>query len=138
MHGRIVAQGCWSFGGCAVLCEIRPCSETDLTTDFESVIPGSTPGGGTKERSEFCVGRGCFQRKTICDHKSGNGNRACYHGTRSGYGLVVERVLAKDEAGFRLPLSAPKGKFDGRRPKLHKNGPIEPFLCNFKVVLKWG
>ena len=25
----------------------------------------------------------------------------------SGYGLVVERVLAKDEAGFRLPLSAP-------------------------------
>ena len=26
----------------------------------------------------------------------------------SGYGLVVERVLAKDEIGVRFPVSAPK------------------------------
>lgn len=31
----------------------------------------------------------------------------CYSASRSGYGLVVKRVLAKDESGVRFSLSAP-------------------------------
>lgn len=34
-----------------------PRSEMDITTVFGTVVPGSNPGGGTKERSEFCVDR---------------------------------------------------------------------------------
>ena len=56
----------------------------DITTDFGSVILGSNPGRGTLEM------------------KMG-GVLLCPEG---GYGLVVERVLAKDEAGVRFSLSA--------------------------------
>lgn len=33
----------------------------------------------------------------------------------SGYGLVVKRVLAKDESGVRFSLSAPKDKRPRKR-----------------------
>ena len=33
----------------------------------------------------------------------------------SGYGLVVKRVLAKDESGVRFSLSAPKDKAPSQR-----------------------
>jgi hypothetical protein len=58
--------------------------EMDITSDFESDIPGSNPGRGT-------------------------GNQKVEYATisqRCGHGLVVERVLAKDETGFRLSLPA--------------------------------
>ncbi len=32
-----------------------------------------------------------------------------YAFSQSGYGLVVKRVLAKDESGVRFSLSAPRG-----------------------------
>jgi hypothetical protein len=59
----------------------------DITADFGSAIPGSSPGRGTR-----IVGR------------------LCYDAFRSGYGLVVKRVLAKDESGVRFSLSAQNKK----------------------------
>ena len=35
-----------------------------------------------------------------------NVEKECNLSTCCGHGLVVERVLAKDETGFRLPLAA--------------------------------
>lgn len=61
----------------------------DITTDFGSVILGSNPGRGT-----------------------GNKNGQHVIMLRGGYGLVVERVLAKDETGVRFSLSAQKSKVD--------------------------
>jgi hypothetical protein len=54
---------------------------------------------------------------------------------KRGYGLVVERVLAKDETGVRFSLSALKAVrttvFDAQQVSTYKNGSIEPFLYVF-------
>lgn len=71
----------------------RPGGEMDITADFGSAILGSSPGRGT---------------------------RAWYSAKTCGYGLVVERVLAKDETGVRFSLAAPKEKC--------KNAGIPAFL----------
>ena len=62
----------------------RPDGETDITSVFGTDGPGSIPGRGTRNDSGW--------RATISER---------------GYGLVVERVLAKDETGVRFSLSAP-------------------------------
>ena len=54
----------------------------DITAGFEPAVPGSSPGGSTKEKVYAIV----FNVR--------------------GYGLVVEHVLAKDETGVRFSLSA--------------------------------
>jgi hypothetical protein len=69
----------------------------DITADFGSAVPGSSPGGGTRIFRELC-----------------------YDALRSGYGLVVKRVLAKDESGVRFSLSAPKNiKTRSKNPRSH-------------------
>lgn len=76
--------------------QICPDGEMDITTDFGSVILGSNPGRGT-----------------------GNKNGQHVIMLRGGYGLVVERVLAKDEAGVRFSLSAQRSArgFQTARPR---------------------
>ena len=55
----------------------------DITAVFGTVVPGSNPGEGTRNSQWHHV----IMRKR-------------------GYGLVVERVLAKDEIGVRFPVTA--------------------------------
>ena len=59
----------------------------DITADFGSAILGSNPGRGTGILNKQHV------MMLLC-----------------GYGLVVARVLAKDETGVRFSLSALKLK----------------------------
>ena len=67
------------------------CGETDIMAAFEAVVGGSNPSGSTMF-GEHCAGITslCYIQKV----------------RKSGYCLVVGRVLAKDEAGVRFPLSA--------------------------------
>lgn len=78
----------FGFGGAAWHNSITPtqCSrgEMDITTGFEPVIGGSNPSESTKVKVYDIV----FSVRV------------------SGYGLVVEHVLAKDETGVRFSLSA--------------------------------
>lgn len=71
------------FLTCSILL-MRPCGEMDITTVFGTVVPSSSLGGGTRKQGGLRVLFGS-----------------------SGYGLVVKRVLAKDESGVRFSLSAP-------------------------------
>ena len=63
--------------------QTSPRGEMDITADFGSAIPGSNPGEGTRNKS--------IRHDTM---------------SRGGHGLVVERVLAKDETGVRFSLPA--------------------------------
>ena len=62
----------------------------DITTVFETVIPGSNPGVGTPRPPSSKKIKNLYSIEIeIC-----------------GYGLVVECVLAKDETGVRFSLPA--------------------------------
>ena len=63
----------------------RTRSEMDITTDFGSVIEGSTPSGCTRQELFFKI---------------------IYNAFNCGHSLVVEQDLAKIQARFRLPLAA--------------------------------
>ena len=51
----------------------------------------------------------CWSSKPVMQVRflPGAPSELCYYAVRSGYGLVVERVLAKDETRVRFSLSAP-------------------------------
>ena len=59
---------------------------------------------------------------------------------RSGYGLVVERHLAKVETGFRLPLAALLRSVQKQSFAVHgtEKG-LEIFICRCgKTCAQWG
>jgi hypothetical protein len=72
--------------------------EMDITAVFGTVIGGSSPSG----RTEIC---------RICILIIGYLLKLRYTSSKSivscGYGLMVGRVLAKDEVGVRFSLPAP-------------------------------
>ena len=74
--------------------QIRPDGEMDIISAFEAAVPGSNPGRGTRERATKLVALE-IETSGVVSFCAG------------GHGLVVERVLAKDETGFRLSLPAP-------------------------------
>ena len=101
---------------------VRSRGETDITAVFGTAIPGSNPGGSTDVAT--CTASTIWRKQVVyCGSFNLLYNQpvpacALFGGPcpvegelqrgEGGYGLVVERVLAKDEIGVRFPVSAQK------------------------------
>ena len=106
---------------------LRSCGEMDIIAAFEAVVGGSSPSGSTKD-TNICPAADfvllCWAQRcpAIAGPRAGvasefadeqtllvttNTSCAIFKNVLiSGYGLVVERVLAKDEIGVRFSVSA--------------------------------